>query len=804
MKIRKYLLLILVLTPCFLYGQRIKVSGTVSDGEGKPLDYATVFVEKSLIGTITNEKGYYSVDVSVRDSLAIVFSCVGYKSTRRVIVAPEGDFVLSVRLRSTEWSLDEVVVTSSVKRLGGMERVDAGQGRLMADASGGNLIESIISTFAGVSTNNELSSQYSVRGGNFDENMVYVNGVEVYRPLLVRSGQQEGLSFINSDLVAEVGFSAGGFDARYGDKMSSVLDITYKKPERPFEGSISGSLLGASVYLGQKSRKFSQIHGFRYKTSSSLLSTLDTKGEYNPNFLDYQLFMTYEFLPKWEVNLLGNISRNQYNFEPEERNTSFGTLADAKQFTVYFDGKEKDEFLTGFGALTLKTNAVKNTELSFTASAFNTNETETYDISGEYWLSNLDLDTESQNADKEQALAIGNYHEHARNRLNSTVTAFSHAGMTRIVGNEVRWGLTWQQEKIDDRISEWERRDSAGYNWPHTGESLKMVYNLYSRDKMNSTRFGAYLQDTYKFRIKEGLLAITGGVRASYWDFNEEWLISPRFTFAFVPNWKRDFTFRLAAGIYYQSPFYKEVRDTVNTGEGNTIVMLNKNIKSQKSVQFVAGMDYSFRAVDRPFKFTVEAYYKKLDNLIPYTADNVRIRYAGENLSSGYAMGLDMKFFGEFVPGTDSWLSVSFMKSEETINGVKVPRPTDQAYNISLFFQDYFPGNPKWKVQLKGHLADGLPFSPPGSGYEARTFRTPSYRRLDIGMSRQLIGEDNRKTTTILQYIRNMWVGVDVFNLLDISNVNSYYWITDVANNQYAVPNYLTGRQLNFRLIVDF
>jgi hypothetical protein len=403
-----------------------------------------------------------------------------------------------------------------------------------------------------------------------------------------------------------------------------------------------------------------------------------------------------------------------------------------------------------------------------------------------------------------QTLAVGAYHEHARDRLNADVAAFAHNGLIRFIGNELRWGISYQREKIDDRIREWERRDSAGYNWPHSEKAVNMVYNLFSRNQMNTNRFNAYFQDTYKVRSTKGLFAITGGVRAGYWSFNDEWIISPRFNFAFIPNWKQDFTFRLAAGVYYQTPFYKEMRDTVTTQEQNTVVLLNKEIKSQRSVQVVAGMDYSFRAVDRPFKFTTEVYYKKLTDLIPYTVDNVQIRYAGKNLSHGYAMGLDMKFFGEFVKGTDSWLSISFMKSEETINGVTVPRPTDQLYNISLFFQDYFPGYPKWKMQLKASLADGLPFSPPNSGYEDRLFRTSPYRRLDIGMSRQLIGDDNRKNSSILRYLRNMWIGIDVFNLLDIKNVNSYYWITDVYDQQYAVPNYLTGRQINLRLIADF
>ena len=805
-----YILLLFLLAATASFAQKtVRIYGTVSDGEGKPLNLVSVYVEKSALTTLTNEKGYYSVHVPAKDSVTIRFTCFGYRPFSRVITPSGNEMQVSVKLRPIEWMLEnEVVVIGTRSPIDGMQQMEPGKAKIMPSTLGGD-IGGVVKLFTGVNSNNELSSQYSVRGGNFDENMVYVNGIEIYRPLLVKSGQQEGLSFVNPDLVSELSFSAGGFSAKYGDKMSSVLDITYKKPKQPLEGSVSGGFLGATAYIGQRANNFSQIHGFRYKTASSLLKTLDTKGEYNPNFLDYQLYLTYNFSEKWEVGLLGNFSRNQYNFVPKTRSTCFGTLDIPIIFTVYFDGKERDEFLTSFGALTLTSRAIKNTELFFTASAFFTNETETYDITGEYWLNELMLDPETQKADPGEALAVGSYHEHARNRLNSSVTAMSHSGVTKLFGNEVRWGISFQREIMDDRIREWERRDSAGYNHPHTGQGVNMVYNLFSRNKMNTNRFNAYLQDTYKFGIEEGTFAVTGGLRAGHWDFNDEWIFSPRFSFSFIPklnpNLKRNFVYRLSTGIYYQTPFYKEVREPVKTAEGNTVVLLNENIKSQRSFQVVAGMDYGFRAInDRRFKFTTEIYYKKLSDLIPYSVDNVSIRYAGRNISSGYATGLDMKIGGEFVPGTDSWLNVSFMKSKETIDGITVPRPTDQLYNISLFFQDYFPKYPKWKMQLIGHLAGGLPIAPSNSGYTTRTFRTTPYRRVDIGMSRELIGEDDRKTSSALRHIRSLWVGIDVFNLLDIKNVNSYYWITDPYNCQWAVPNYLTGRQLNLRLMMDF
>ena len=539
--------------------------------------------------------------------------------------------------------------------------------------------------------------------------------------------------------------------------------------------------------------------------NSTLLSSLDTKGEYEPSFFDYQTYLTYKFAPKWEASLLGNISINNYKFTPHERNTSFGTATDAKQFKVYFDGYEKDKFETYFGAFSLNFFPDKYTQWALMTSAFVTNELVTYDIAGQYWLDDLANGEDGESTENKGALGVGTYHEHARNRLRASVVATSLKGATKLGQNELKWGLTHQYEKIHDRVREWEMRDSAGYSLPHTGQSVEMIYNLFSRQDMESHRLSAYLQDTYRLRTLWGRFIFTGGLRASYWGFNKETLISPRASISFIPAANEQITTRLAGGLYYQAPFYKELRDTVCDAANNYVVQLNRNIKSQRSIHVVLGGDYSFRALDRPFKFTAELYYKKLDHLVPYEVDNLRVWYSGQNEAKGYAAGLDMKLFGQFVPGVDSWLTFSLMKTQEEVNGVKLPRPTDQRYSVGLYFQDYVPRFPKYKFSLRAIFADGLPVGSPRKGRQAGYFRAPAYKRVDIGASRILVGgEDKLLQKGVLRHLKSVWIGIDVFNLFDISNVNSYYWVTDITNAQYAVPNYLTRRQINLRLSIDF
>ena len=803
MKIKLYIFFIFLFIGSTVLAQsRIKISGKVIDADNQGLELVNVRIGGTTQGTLTDLKGEYELTVASQDSIEIIFSCLGYRTEKRVLAAPQGNVVLNMRLYTKDKKLGEVVVTEIRKQTSTLQKIDAKDLRLMPDASGGS-IESMLSTLAGVNSSNELSSQYSVRGGNFDENIVYVNGIEIYRPLLARSGQQEGLSFLNPDMVGSIGFSSGGYSAEYGDKMSSVLDITYKQPEA-FEGAVSASFLGASAMIGHSTKRFSQLHGFRYKTNSTLLSSLDTKGEYDPSFFDYQTYLTYKFSPNWNISLLGNISNNIYNFTPQERTTKYGTYTSASQFKVYFDGQEKDKFQTFFGALSLNYGVSKYTALSLLASAFATNEIVTYDITGEYWLDELDMANNGGVPQTSGTLGYGTYHEHARNRLNASVFAIAAKGATRFGKNELKYGVNFQHEIIKDRVREWELRDSAGYSLPHTGNGIDLVSSLSSYQNMQSNRFSFYAQDTYKLRAKSGFYTFTGGIRGSYWGFNKEFILSPRASVGYIPNFNDRLTFRFATGLYYQAPFYKELRDTVRTGE-NYVVRLNRSIKSQRSIHFVLGSDYSFRAVNRPFKFTAELYYKKLDNLIPYEVDNVRIWYSGRNESKGYAAGLDLKLFGQFVPGTDSWLSFSLMRTQETIGGIKVPRPTEQRYSVALFFQDYVPRFPKYKFSLRAIWSDGLPVGAPRLGRQAGYFRTTPYRRVDIGASRLLVGgEDRLMKRGFFRYFKSIWIGLDVFNLLDISNVNSYYWVTDIYNHQSAVPNYLTMRQFNLRLSMEF
>lgn len=783
---------------------QVKIHGTVIDEENKPLEFATVRIHKTALGTNTNLDGDYSISTAEIDTIDIVFSCIGYKTEKRQLIKAKGDIILNMRMLKTAKELQEINVTEYKKQTGSMIKIDRDSYKFAPDVSGGS-VEAMLTTMAGVNSTNEMSSQYSVRGGSYDENSVYINGIEIYRPQLISSGQQEGLSIINPDLVGEVKFSTGGFSAEYGDKMSSVLDIMYREPQT-FEGSVSMSLMGGSFALGQNLGKFSQLHGVRYKQNASLLSSMETKGEYDPNYFDYQTHLAYKLNKKFKVSFLGNIAINNYNFKPVNRTTNFGTSQDAKQFTVYFDGQEKDKFETYFGALTLNYNHSKSSNFTLLASGYLTNELVAYDISGEYWLDQAGT-TGSSGETIGGELGVGRYHEHARNRLKASVYSLSLKGNTGLAEHNLSYGISFNHEKIHDRSREWELRDSAGYSLPSTGDAVHVIYNLSSRQDFTSNRIAFFAQDTYKFNSSLGLFSFNGGVRLSYWDFNKELLLSPRVNVSFIPEVNNSFALRFATGLYYQSPFYKEYRMPVVDTDGNTIITLNKDIKSQRSIQFILGSDYTFRALDRPFKLSAELYYKHLSDLIPYEVDNLKIVYSGLNETTGYTAGLDMKLFGQFVPGTDSWISFSLMKTQESLNGINVPRPTDQRYSFAMYFTDYFPNIPKLKFSLRGIFSDGLPTTAPQSSRDVGYFRAPAYKRVDAGLSYALLSplkEGDVKRAGILKHIKSIWLGVDIFNLLDISNVSSYYWVTDVNEIQYAVPNYLTRRQFNLRLSVDF
>lgn len=801
-------LCILLLTLGFLPAEaQVKVHGKVTDMQGDALEFVTVRVAGTAIGTNTGLDGTFklSCPTPANDTLTVVFTSIGYEELRRQLIHPKGDLALNVRLRNKSHELTEVEVTDFRKQTSQMQHIDRESYKLAADASGGS-VESMLSTLAGVNSNNEMSSQYSVRGGTYDENSVYINGVEVYRPQLISSGQQEGLSIINPDMVGSIGFSTGGFGVEYGDKMSSALDITYREPEA-FEGSVTGSLMGFSVAVGQSSRKVSQLHGVRFKKNTSLLSSLETKGEYDPKFFDYQTNLNWKISPKFKASFLGNIAVNNYKFQPVDRETNFGTSSDAKQFKVFFDGMEKDRFETYFGALNLTYKHSRSTDFSLIASGYLTNELVSYDISGEYWLDQAGTTGEG-NPDNAIGgeLGVGRYHEHARNRLKIGVMSLGLSGHTAIRRHNLSYGVNFSHQTIMERAREWELRDSAGYTLPTDGQHIRMIYNLSSHQDLSTTRMAFYVADSYRLQTSSGYFAFNGGLRFSYWDFNKEFLVSPRLNVAFVPERNSSLTLRFATGLYYQQPFYKEFRQPLTDAEGNTTINLNSEIKSQQSLHFILGGDYTFRMFNRPFKFSGEAYYKKLNKLIPYEIDNLKVVYEGVNLTDGYTAGLDFKLFGQFVPGTDSWISFSLMKTGENLNGVTVPRPTDQRYSFALYFTDYFPKFPKLKFSLRGIFSDGLPTTAPHSSRDKGYFRAPAYKRVDIGLNYALLApQDNESAPSGLhRWLKSIWLGVDVFNLLDISNVSSYYWVTDVNNIQYAVPNYLTRRQFNVRLTIDF
>ncbi len=789
-KIRFYIIISLFFCAIYSKAQTFTLQGRVTDGQMNPIEFATVAVIQQGKMTMTNLKGEYSLKLKSADSVVVRFSMVGYKTKTRVLRRPRGKQTLLIQLFDDNL-LSEITITEQKRQMGATQELDA-KDMKNAPSVTGNAVEEMIQAQAGVSTHSELSSQYNVRGGSFDENSVYINNVEIYRPFLVRSGQQEGLSIINPDMVESIGFSTGGFEAKYGDKMSSVLDITYKRPKK-FEANVSASLLGASAYVGFSTKNFSWSNGIRYKTNKYLLGSLETKGEYQPSFLNYQTYLTYEPSKRWTIELMGDISENHYDFYPEDRETTFGTMENVKAFRVYFDGQEKDIFRTYFGSLGITYKLKEQTKISFTASAFHTNEQERYDIQGQYWLTQTET---SEN------LGVGTYMEHARNYLKATVKSVKFAFNHKSRKHDIQAGITYKIERIKESSKEYEMRDSSGYSIPHTGEDLYMIYSLNARNTLDANRIETYIQDTWRFSSKGGntFFTLNYGIRFSHWNFNKESIISPRLSLGIVPAFNHDVTLRFATGIYYQAPFFKELRDT-STVNGITYATLRRDIKSQRSIHFIAGFDYRFKMKNRPYKFTAEAYYKALANIVPYTVNNVKIVYDASQQCSGHAMGLDLKLYGEFVPGTDSWVSFSLMNTKIKINGHSIPMPTDQRYLLNLFFTDYFPGTDRWRMSLKLAFADGLPFNAPHSSLDTMPFRAPAYKRADIGMSYRLYDNDKRERKSIF---KNIWLGIDCLNLFGINNVNSYYWITDVTSNQYAVPNYLTGRQINVKATFEF
>jgi hypothetical protein len=794
------------------------VYGYVVDQDNVGIELANVAVVNSdrPIGTATNKNGYYELVLDEADTVVLNFSMIGYTTVQQRIFDLHDVLNINVQLLTDEQILTEIEVRGIKHTQGTMDIIDASATRVMPDATGGS-IESLLITFAGVSQTNELSSQYNVRGGSFDENSVYVNGIEVHRPLLIRSGQQEGLSFVNPEMVDKVSFSAGGFGAQYGDKMASVLDITYKRP-KSFEAMLSASLLGAQLYVGHGDSTYSMMHGLRYKTSKYMLGGLATSGNYQPTFIDYQTFITWKVdkRKKWEMSFLGNVSQNDYRFQPDSTVESFGGLQ-TKDLRIYYEGQEKDRFLTAFGALSAKGHVSDEVEIGFDASGFYTNERENFDITGEFVLTNGPSDgTTASGARTEQVdpsegqtdvLAAGVFHQHARNNLEAGVFTVAHNGSWKKGQNTLLWGVSGQAEWIRDHISEWEWRDSAGYSMPNDGDNMELYYAMRGDATMLSARLQTYIQNEHKWNTHSGQWILTVGGRLQWWTWNNEVLPSPRASVEWIPGWKHDFCFRLATGLYYQAPFYKELRDTITDELGVTRILLNKDLKAQRSVHVVLGGDYYFRAWGRPFKFTAEGYYKYIDRMESYIVDNVRVRYSGKNDSEGYAGGLDLKLYGELVPGADSWISFSTMVARQR-NVLTdppsqwIPSPTEQRYNFSMLFQDYIPQLPQLKFHIKMQFAEGLPYYSPRNNLSWG--RMPAYKRIDLGATYVF----NAQTTKFMRapsakHVKQWAIQFEVFNLVGWNNVNSYFWVADAYGQQWASPNYLTGRRYNLKITVD-
>jgi len=824
----------------FVYAQKAgMITGKVTDENGLVVEMVNVSILGEPGGTSTATDGSYSLQVPASKQVRVIYSFIGYKTDTAYIKVAAGEKLRVNRtITSIATELGSIVIEDRQIRNTNLIRIDARTVNALPTASGG--IESLLKTLPGVVSNNELSSQYSVRGGNYDENLVYVNDIEIYRPFLVRTGQQEGLSFLNSDLVSSVLFSAGGFDAKYGDKLSSVLDIKYKHPTK-FAASATASLLGATAHIEgtSKDKKFTYLAGARYKTNQYLLNAMETKGSYLPVCVDFQSLLTYTLSDKLELAVLGYVSSNNYTMIPESRETKFGTYFTPLRLTMYFEGQEVDKFDSRMGSITLTQKPNKNLQIKWITSAYNSRETESFDILAEYYIALLDNQPSATDSiEVVETKGVGGYFNHARNQLDMTVINAENRYSYSKGKNYAQWGIKYQHEIIDDRMNEWQRIDSAAYSIPyHAGipgqpgnlTDFNLNYHLQNSNSIISSRYTAFAQNTWTLDGDSTALAFTAGVRFNYWDYNNQFIVSPRASVSYKPHWQKDIMLRFSAGYYYQPPFYRELRNL--QGE------INPNLKAQKSLQFVAGSDLNFHSWGRPFKFVTEVYYKHLTDLVPYQVDNVRIQYLGINGSKGYAYGLDMKINGEFVKGVESWASLSLMKTQEDLYDDKyteyynksgevihigytedvvavdsaviypgyIPRPTDQRITFGLFFQDYLPMNPTFKMNIGLYFGSGLPTGAPNTPLYTHTYRLPPYRRIDIGLSKQFIGgEAMHPKKGFFSGFKSLWVTAEILNLLQVNNTVSYTWVKDVNNNMYGVPNYLTPRQINIKIGAEF
>ncbi|MES2778744.1 MAG: TonB-dependent receptor plug domain-containing protein [Bacteroidota bacterium] len=800
------------------------VFGIIRDSLGRAIPDVNVAGIGTDQLTISNERGYFQLSLPPNTPLEIGLSYIG-RPNKRIsvrVLAPGEKYELNVNMEYGV-RLTEVVVSEERDRdKVSMQVINPKTVTTLPNVSGS--FESILKTLPGVTSNNELSSQYNVRGGNYDENLIYVNDIEIYRPFLPRSGQQEGLSFIHTELVENVKFSAGGFEARYGDKLSSVLDIQYKKPKQ-FGSSVNLSLLGAQTHVegSTHNRRFTYLLGARYWTNQYVVSTLDTKGSYQPSFSDVQTLLTYHLKDNLSVSVLGSYAQNKYLVIPETRETIFGTVKQALALRIFFNGQDLMEYRTATGAVSINYQPTQKVQLKLYSSVFYSNENELFTLEGAYRLEEVETDFGSDNFGKSKASkGIGYFLNNARNQIEAVVYNAGHRGYYTIGNNSIQWGAQIQVEQISDKLNEWRYIDSLGFAKPTlVNNEIVMMEYITSQNTLNSYRLSGYVQNSQLLN-KRNNMRINYGLRSNWWSYNSENVISPRVQFSFEPNRiynrvlaagnskgvpKKDIILKAAVGFYYQPPFYREFRNF--TGQ------LNPNIKAQRSIHYIVGGDINFKSWGRPFKFFAEAYYKQLDNLIPYEIDNVRIRYFADNVANGYATGIDMRINGEFVKGTESWLSVSVLNTEEKINGVVdasgnavaphyVRRPTDQRVNVSLMFQDYLPKFPTFRMYLNLVYGSGLPFGPPDRNRYNDTLPMPSYRRVDIGFLKVVVDENDAKKKGWKRHFKSVMAGVEIFNILDVQNTISYLWIQDVEARTWAVPNYLTGRRINLKIVAKF
>jgi hypothetical protein len=827
----QYYTFILLLIGIVSLGQTATISGIIKDEDGITIpDVQIAILENASLFTSTDINGRYILTVPANKDITLSIYNISYIQVNQKYNLKNGEKI-TYNPRLAAKNTIGVVDIVSENRTTEITRIDPKNIFYIPSPSGN--IEDIIKTQIGVSSNNELTSGYSVRGGNFDENLVYVNDIEVYRPFLARSGQQEGLSFANPDMVSNINFSAGGFEAKYGDKMSSVLDITYKKPLK-FAGTISGSLLGGSLHLQgvSKNRIAAWSLGSRYKSNAYLLKSMDTRGEYRPRFYDVQTFITFTLNEKWSVEFLGNVANNQYLVIPANRETTFGTVNNAVKLSIYFDGQELTQYTTMMGGLSTTFKPNSKTKLKLITSAYKANEEEKYTVQGQYYIDQLEADFGKDNFGQVAFnRGVGTFLNNGRNRIDATVLNIEHKG-TRIINSnsELLWGARYQREIIEDKLSEWRTIDSAGYVSPYNPNEINLIDVVKTKINLETNRIQGYVQYAFSKQLRDSsTITTTVGTRANYWNYNKQMVVSPRITLSYKPNWKEDMVFKASWGYYYQPPFYREMRGF----DGK----LNPTIKAQQSVHYLLSGDYNFRLWRRPFKVILAGYYKEMKDLIPYEIDNTRIRYFAKNNSVGYTTGGDLRINGEFIKGIESWATIGFLKTMENlsddrkvtyfnaagdsiINGYTfdtkavdssvvnpgyIPRPTDQRITFGMFFQDYIPKLPSCKMYLNMQFGTGLPFGPPGHERWKQIFRMPPYRRVDIGFAYQIIKEDKPlPKKNPFHHVQGMFISVEIFNLLQIDNTVSYTWITDVTNRQYAVPNYLTRRTLNLKLQVKF